>query len=79
VLHEQPSCPQVARLTDQGLRARPEPGDLLAGLADRWRATVTAVCRPGTAPDGWRAAIRRPVTLPHYPMVLNRGGYPDGN
>jgi DNA-binding MarR family transcriptional regulator len=30
-------------------------------------------------PDGWRAAIRRPETLPHYPMVLHRGGYPDGS
>jgi len=29
-------------------------------------------------PDGWRAAVRRPATLPHYPMVLHRGGYPDG-
>lgn len=30
-------------------------------------------------PDGWRAAVRRPATLPHYPMVLHRGGYPDGS
>lgn len=30
-------------------------------------------------PDGWRAAIRRPTTLPHHPMVLHRGGYPDGS
>jgi hypothetical protein len=30
-------------------------------------------------PAGWRAAIRRPLTLPHYPMVLHRGGYPDGS
>jgi DNA-binding MarR family transcriptional regulator len=30
-------------------------------------------------PDGWRAAIPRPATLPHYPMVLHRGGYPDGS
>ena len=30
-------------------------------------------------PDNWRAALRRPVTLPHYPMVLHRGGYPDGS
>ena len=30
-------------------------------------------------PDGWRAAIRRPAVLPHYPMVLHRGGYPDGS
>jgi len=31
-------------------------------------------------PDNWRAGIRqRPTTLPHYPMVLHRGGYPDGS
>jgi DNA-binding MarR family transcriptional regulator len=30
-------------------------------------------------PDNWRAAVRRPDTLPHYPMVLHRGGYPDGS
>jgi len=30
-------------------------------------------------PDGWRAAVRPPSTLPHYPMVLHRGGYPDGS
>jgi DNA-binding MarR family transcriptional regulator len=30
-------------------------------------------------PEGWRASVRPPVTLPHYPMVLHRGGYPDGS
>jgi DNA-binding MarR family transcriptional regulator len=30
-------------------------------------------------PSGWRAAVRKPQTLPHYPMVLHRGGYPDGS
>lgn len=30
-------------------------------------------------PDGWRASVRKPATLPHYPMVLHRGGYPDGS
>lgn len=28
--------------------------------------------------DGWRASVRKPETLPHYPMVLHRGGFPDG-
>jgi len=32
------------------------------------------------SPDNWRAGIRqRPSTLPHYPMVLHRGGFPDGS
>jgi DNA-binding MarR family transcriptional regulator len=30
-------------------------------------------------PDGWRASVPRPDTLPHFPMVLHRGGYPDGS
>ncbi|MBZ5607438.1 MAG: MarR family winged helix-turn-helix transcriptional regulator [Acidobacteriia bacterium] len=30
-------------------------------------------------PDGWRASVRKPNTLPHYPMVLHRGGFPDGS
>ncbi len=30
-------------------------------------------------PEGWRAKVRKPATLPHYPMVLHRGGYPDGS
>jgi DNA-binding MarR family transcriptional regulator len=30
-------------------------------------------------PGNWRAGVRRPATLPHYPMVLHRGAYPDGS
>jgi hypothetical protein len=30
-------------------------------------------------PAGWRSAIRRPAVLPHFPMVLHRGGFPDGS
>ena len=30
-------------------------------------------------PDGWRAAVQRTAGLPHYPMVLHRGGFPDGS
>jgi DNA-binding MarR family transcriptional regulator len=30
-------------------------------------------------PDGWRASVCKPNTLPHYPMVLHRGGFPDGS
>ena len=29
-------------------------------------------------PGCWRAALRKPETLPHQPMVLHRGGFPDG-
>jgi DNA-binding MarR family transcriptional regulator len=30
-------------------------------------------------PEGWRASVRKPETLPHFPMVLHRGGFPDGS
>jgi hypothetical protein len=30
-------------------------------------------------PDNWRASVRPPTTLPYYPVVLHRGGYPDGS
>lgn len=30
-------------------------------------------------PDGWRAGLREPDTLPRYPMALHRGGFPDGS
>jgi len=30
-------------------------------------------------PECWRAKLPRPRTLPHFPMVLHRGGYPDGS
>jgi DNA-binding MarR family transcriptional regulator len=29
--------------------------------------------------DGWRASVPTPEGLPHYPMVLHRGGFPDGS
>jgi hypothetical protein len=27
----------------------------------------------------WRASVRKPITLPYYPMVLHRGGFSDGS
>jgi DNA-binding MarR family transcriptional regulator len=30
-------------------------------------------------PNGWRASVPKPSTLPHFPMVLHRGGFPDGS
>lgn len=46
--------------------ARPdlEPSPLLQGLL------------PG--PECWRARVPATAVLPHFPMVLHRGGYPDG-
>jgi hypothetical protein len=30
-------------------------------------------------PEGWRASVPALQHLPHYPMVLHRGGFPDGS
>jgi hypothetical protein len=29
--------------------------------------------------DGWRSSVPKPEGLPHYPMILHRGGFPDGS
>ena len=44
--------------------AEGDPPPLLAGLEPY--------------PDNWRARVKTPLVLPHYPMTLHRGGYPDG-
>jgi len=31
------------------------------------------------ASGNWRADVRPPAALPHFPMVLHRGGFPDGS
>lgn len=58
---------------------------------ERLRESLEAVTGDGTVqrsplfaglkpyPDGWRAKVSAPETLPHYPMVLHRGGFPDGS
>lgn len=63
-----------------------------ASAVDALRAALAAIAGDGTLgssplaaglvpyPDNWRACFRqRPDTLPHYPMVLHRGGFPDGS
>jgi len=54
--------------------------DLLERLAGEPDTRLSPLFR-GLEPytDGWRAAIPRPQGLPHYPMVLHRGGFPDGS
>jgi DNA-binding MarR family transcriptional regulator len=38
-----------------------------------------AAARLDPPSGGWRASVPRPETLPHYPMVTHRGGFPDGS
>lgn len=54
---------KVARLTPRGLDGQPPV--LFGGLEPY--------------PGNWRASVRRPATLPYFPVVLHRGGYPDGS
>jgi DNA-binding MarR family transcriptional regulator len=80
---------KVARLTPRGREAR---DTYLRWAADGGRpdaAALRAALAPfdhdrllgGTAPypDGWRARVARPATLPHYPVISPRGGFPDGS
>jgi hypothetical protein len=58
---------------------RPLRADLeaLAGDATAKASPLFAGLEPH--PEGWRTAVPRPATLPHFPMVLHRGGFPDGS
>jgi len=85
---------KIARLTATGLVAQDAYRRLIAVIEKRWRERVETVELLGLLerlggedlfrgiepyPDGWRASVRRREVLPHYPMVLHRGGYPDGS
>ncbi len=73
-------------VTEESWRARYGSADV-----EELRAALLAVVGDGTFaasplapglvphPDNWRAGVRPPETLPHHPMVLHRGGYPDGS
>ena len=62
-----PGGQAVRRLREalRRLTGGPGPAQLSAGLEP--------------LPGGWRAAVRGPVTLPQYPLVLHRGGFPGGS
>jgi DNA-binding MarR family transcriptional regulator len=72
-------------LVEKGWRAR-----FGAGVVDGLRGSLEALVGDGSLagsrfgegitppPDGWRSWVPIPETLPHYPIVLHRGGYPDG-
>ncbi len=58
-----------------GLRAALEP--LVGDPGDPAHSPLMAGLEPH--PDNWRADTPPPRTLPHFPMVLHRGGFPDGS
>jgi hypothetical protein len=61
--------------TVAGLRAALEP--LAGDPDDAANSPLMAALEP--YPDNWRADVRPPQTLPYFPMVLHRGGFPDGS
>jgi DNA-binding MarR family transcriptional regulator len=59
-------------------------------VIDRLRTSLERLTGPGgpgsplfagldPGPENWRSDVEPPQTLPHFPMVLHRGGYPDGS
>ena len=85
---------KIASITERGIKAREEYRMLVKEIEKNWRArfgeksianlraTLEQLAGDRRAiepyPDGWRAAVPRPATLPHFPAVTHRGGYPDG-
>lgn len=74
------------RLDAKGRAARDEYFRLVAGMEKKWNAKELravleplAIELPEPPPGTWRAQAPRAAGLPHYPMILHRGGYPDGS
>ncbi len=66
-----------ARLGKDTIHALREPLEQLVGQPTAQQSPLFRGLEP--YPEGWRASVRKPETLPHYPMVLHRGGFPDGS
>jgi DNA-binding MarR family transcriptional regulator len=85
---------KITRLTPKGVKAQAAFHKRIAVLEEAWQdrysnptpdalrqrlASLSFLDGLTPYPDGWRATVPTPQTLPHYPMVLHRGGYPDGS
>jgi hypothetical protein len=75
----------LARTIEQSWATR-FPGDVAARLRSALEQVVvdatlarSPLAQLVKAPEGcWRSWVKSPETLPHFPMILHRGGYPDG-
>jgi len=75
----------VQRIGDLEVRWRKRFG---AETIDALRAALEQLADPSEAslllaldapPECWRASVPKTTHLPHFPVVLHRGGYPDGS
>jgi DNA-binding MarR family transcriptional regulator len=82
-------------LTAKGRQAQETYHRLVWMIEERWRARLgnetirtlrdslerleQSVRVPEPYPGGWRASVPTADGLPHYPMILHRGGFPDGS
>jgi DNA-binding MarR family transcriptional regulator len=66
-----------ARFGEPAMNALREAIGGLAGEPDLDRSPLRRGLDP--CPGGWRAEVPAPRTLPHFPVISARGGFPDGN
>ena len=66
-----------ARFGENSVRDLRRSLERLVGEATMQRSPLSCGLEP--YPDGWRASVPKPDTLPHYPVVTHRGGFPDGS
>ena len=84
---------KMVGLTPKGIEVQQGFHKRLAAVEQRWEEKFGTGLRQvldkfslelllrGMEPyaDGWRATDPKPETLPHFPLVLHRGGHPDGS
>ena len=71
--------PKLVASIEKGWRER--YGDPCIGLRGCLEHIIEGPVFEGLTPypDNWRAMVPAREVLPHFPMVLHRGGYPDGS
>jgi hypothetical protein len=65
------------RFGEDTVRALRDSLERLAGDASAQGSPLFRGLEP--YPEGWRSSVPKPERLPHYPMILHRGGFPDGS
>jgi DNA-binding MarR family transcriptional regulator len=66
-----------ARLGEDAVRKLRESLECLVGEPSSQPSPLFRGLDP--YPEGWRASVGQPETLPHYPLITHRGGFPDGS